>query len=227
MIKTPTNGTPKAAVITEPKFSTASFLIEGTAPLVLHRFSEKTRRMLEQTMEAGGAKNTRGRIRDPRDFDADCEAATYYAAEGWCGIPAASFRNAMVSACKVCGFAMTRAKLTVFVVADGFDREDGTPLVRITKGEHNPWRSPVRNDTGVVDIRSRPMWREGWEAVVNVEFDAQQFTVVDVSNLMARSGLQVGVGEGRPDSPNSTGLGFGRWKVTSAIASLVKNAEAA
>ena len=32
-------------------------------------------------------------------------------------------------------------------------------------------------------------------------------------NLMARAGAQVGVGEGRPDSKTSAGLGFGTWEI--------------
>jgi hypothetical protein len=32
-------------------------------------------------------------------------------------------------------------------------------------------------------------------------------------NLFLRAGLQVGIGEGRPNSPNSFGLGWGRFEV--------------
>ena len=72
--------------ITPPKMESASISICGMAPLVLHKFSEKTRRMLEAKMEEGSRSKNK-RARDPRDFDADCEAATYYAEGGWCSIP--------------------------------------------------------------------------------------------------------------------------------------------
>lgn len=209
-----------ALVIPEAKMMTASIGIVGFAPLVLNRFGEKQRRMMEEAHKEGGSSQKRGRakIREPRDFDDDYNNAQYLTTEGVCGIPAASFRNAMISACKVCGFAMTRAKLSIFVEADGFDKVDGTPLVKITKGDPQPWMAPVRNATGVADLRCRPQWREGWEANLNLSWDSQQFGVNDVMNLLARAGLQVGVGEGRPDSKQSNGLGFGRWKINGSVA---------
>jgi hypothetical protein len=109
------------------------------------------------------------------------------------------------------GFVMTRAKLSVFVEPDGFDRNDGTPLVRIV-GEPHIHEASVRNESGVADIRWRPMWNE-WSAVVRVTWDEDQFSATDVMNLMLRAGLQVGIGEGRPSSPNSMGLGWGRFEV--------------
>jgi len=70
----------------------------------------------------------------------------------------------------------------------------------------------VRNESGVVDLRMRPVWRR-WEVVLRLRWDADQFSAADILNLVARAGLQVGVGEGRPDSPNSNGLGNGCWEV--------------
>ena len=106
---------------------------------------------------------------------------------------------------------MTLAKLCVTVIADGFDVDDGTPLVRITKGKPEYSEHVVRNETGVVDIRPRPMWQPGWEALVTIRFDADQFSQEDVANLMSRVGAQVGVCEGRPDSKKSAGMGWGTF----------------
>jgi hypothetical protein len=57
------------------------------------------------------------------------------------------------------------------------------------------------------------MWRPGWEAKVRIRFDGDQFTLTDVTNLLMRVGLQVGIGEGRPDSKMSTGMGWGMFEV--------------
>jgi hypothetical protein len=57
------------------------------------------------------------------------------------------------------------------------------------------------------------MWREGWEAKLRIRYDADQFSLSDVSNLLARAGMQVGVGEGRPDSKDSAGLGWGLFSL--------------
>jgi hypothetical protein len=35
-------------------------------------------------------------------------------------------------------------------------------------------------------------------------------------NLLARVGMQVGIGEGRPDSRESAGIGFGLFRIADA-----------
>ena len=35
----------------------------------------------------------------------------------------------------------------------------------------------------------------------------------DIVNLISRVGMQVGIGEGRPDSKQSAGLGFGLFEI--------------
>jgi len=199
-----------AVQIKPPKIEKAVFKIVGTAPYVQARFSGKAMQAMMSKMASGKTAGSR-KVREARDFDADYKNAMHISPKGWNGIPAGAFRQAMISACRLVGFKMTLAKLSVFVDADGFDKIDGIPLVRI---EGTPERidMAVRNATGVADIRVRPMWRE-WSATVRVSYDADQFTVEDVTNLMARVGLQVGIGEGRPDSRESAGLGWGLFRL--------------
>lgn len=197
--------------ITAPKIVTAQFNIAGTAPLVQARFSAKAKQMLMSKMsDPTSAKGKK--VRDARDFDRDCRDAMHITTEGRQGIPAAAFRNAMISACRLIGFKMTLAKLSVFIEADGFDAVDGIPLVHFD-GSWERLDMHTRNATGVVDVRVRPMWRS-WNATVRVKFDADQFNLSDVSNLLLRAGTQVGIGEGRPDSKSSAGLGYGTFRIT-------------
>jgi len=107
---------------------------------------------------------------------------------------------------------MTHAKLAFMVVADGFDRVDGAPLVRLSEGEAEQWVAPTRNATGRIDLRCRPMYRE-WAAVLTIKYDAGMLSSNDMVNLISRVGLQVGIGEGRPDSKASAGLGFGLFEI--------------
>jgi hypothetical protein len=196
--------------IPAPRFSTVEFKLTGTSPYMQARFSQKSITAMRDKHIAGSASR-KGKKREPRDFAADYEGAMHKSTEGWCGIPAGAFRQACISACRLVGFKMTLAKLSVFVEADGFDVVDGTPLVRIT-GEPEVCEMAVRNATGVCDIRVRPMWRE-WSCKLRVRYDMDQFSMTDVSNLLLRVGSQVGIGEGRPDSKSSTGLGFGLFGV--------------
>jgi len=193
-------------VIKAPEFRSASYEIYGTSPYVQLRFSQKARNIMRANMEMG-QRSKRGKAREPRDFGSEFQGAMYVSPDNWYGIPAPAFRNGMISACRIVNFKMTLAKLSIFVEADGYDSFDSTPLVRIY-GAPEPYESLVRNATGVADIRTRAMWRE-WSAKVVVRWDTDQFNVNDVTNLLARVGMQVGIGEGRPDSKASAGLGFG------------------
>jgi len=198
--------------IPAPNFQVASFTVVGTAPLVGNKFSARARAELRAAMEAGSTSK-KGKKREPKNFKQAYEEAIHRSTEGWAGIPAPAFRNAMISACKTTGYFMSRAKLAIFVLPDGIDRDDGTPLVRITKGEPRYAEHFVRNESGVCDLRPRPLWEPGWEAVVRVRFDADQFTLLDVANLLTRAGMQVGIGAGRPDSANSNGMGWGLFTI--------------
>lgn len=207
----------KTVVITPPKFEQVAVTITGTAPYCQNRFSHKAINMMKAKQEAGSTANKK-KNRDAKDF-MDCyEQAKHVSTEGWCGIPAPAFRNAIISACRLVNFKMTIGKLSVFIPSDGYDKVDFTPLVKITKGEPEYSEHTVRNDSGVCDIRPRPMWKPGWQAVVKIRYDAEQFTTEDVLNLLRRAGQQVGIGEGRPDSPNSCGLGWGLFDVESTLA---------
>ena len=197
--------------ITRPQQQILKLTLTGTAPLVLHRFSQKMQEKMAADQKAGSTTRSK-RNRTPKDFEALYKGAQYIAPEGWCGINAASFRNAAIAACRLVGFKMTHAKLGIFIEADGYDEIDGTPLVRITKGEPEQWVAPARNATGVVDLRVRPKWRE-WGVVLTVRYDADMFTQTDVVNLFMRVGCQVGIGEGRPNSKSSAGLGFGLFEI--------------
>ena len=88
---------------------------------------------------------------------------------------------------------------------------DAVPLVKI-KGTPEPLIMHARNATGVCDIRVRAKFWP-WTAKLKVSFDSDQFTTTDVANLLLRVGTQVGIGEGRPDSRMSAGMGWGTFTI--------------
>lgn len=200
----------KKIVITAPRFTEIAFEIVGTAPYVQSRFTEKAKKKIQET-QAEGTKSRNNVTREERKPADDYKRAMHIAKEGWHGIPAAAFRNACISACRISGFKMTVAKLTIFCVQDGYDKNDGTPLVAI-RGKPRMHTGTVRNANGSTDMRYRPMW-EQWSATVRLKFDLDQFSHEDVANLMMRAGLQVGIGEGRPGSRDSSGIGWGTFEL--------------
>lgn len=199
--------------IAPPNIKVGELWIKGTAPLVVKKFDTKTGDGIAEQQKAGSTAKSKKK-REARDFEAEFQAARHISFDGWDGIHASAFRNASIDACRLVGFKMTLAKLSIFIEADGFDRETGDPLVRIIGGEPRQFVSPVRNpSTGGTSLASRPQWIE-WGAKLRFRYDADQFTANDVVNLIARAGAQVGVGEGRPSSHNSFGMGWGLFEIS-------------
>lgn len=195
-----------------PNFQTLEVTIEGNAPLMVHKFSMKMRGQIEAKQTA---KDQVGRKRAPKDYKAEFNGARYISRQGWDGFYAGSIRNAMIGAARfVDGLQMTKAKGFLFIEADGFDKDDGTPLVRIIGSKPIHDTRPVRLESGVADLRNRPRW-DKWSAKLRIKFDADHISANDVVNLLARAGSQVGICEGRPGAPNSFGIGFGTFDVKS------------
>ena len=203
-------GKQEVVSITPPDFTTAVFKVIGLSPLVIHKFSHKMRKAMKEKQEAGSTAKA-SKKREKRDFDQDYKDSFHLSEEGWAGVPAAAFRNAMVTACKIVGFVMTRAKLAIFIESEGIDADEGVGLIRII-GEPEKLEMITRVETGQPTITVRPIWRK-WEMNVRVTFDAGMLTLSDITNLLSRAGVQVGVGEGRPGSPDSCGMGWGTFRV--------------
>lgn len=203
----------KNVAITAPNFEVAGFDIIGDAPYVQLKFSEKTRNQLLADMSKPKVTGGKKKVLPARNYSEEFENAQYReAVHGWNGIPAASFRAAAIRAAKLCGMDMTLAKCTIFVIADGYDA-DGTPLVKID-GEPELFTSAVRNSGKSVDIRVRAKFWP-WKARINMRYDADHFSLDDVTNLLMRIGMQVGIGEGRPNakSSSSAGMGWGTFQL--------------
>lgn len=201
----------KAVTIARANFGRATVTIRGTAPLVMHKFSAKAREAILEKQTAGSTAN-KGKKRSARDLEAEVQASIHRSTDGWVGIPAGAFRAAMISACRLVGFKMTIAKLSVFVEADGYDQDDSTPLVKLVAGAPIVHETMGRLETGVCCPIVRPMWHE-WRVNLRLKWDADQFTLSDLCNLLDRAGHQVGLLEGRPDSRKSAGMGWGTFAI--------------
>jgi hypothetical protein len=190
----------------------ANVLIKGTTPLVQAKFSEKAKRKLIEDAQRSKAHRKSKSEQEPRDFDQEYKDAQHISTEGWNGHPCSAFRKAMIDACRTTGLVMTRAKMSVFVVSEGLDRDEGIPLVRILGPGPEKHLGMVRADKGSATVASRPMFKE-WGAKLCLEYDADMVSGEEVINLLDRAGRQVGIGEGRNFSREGTGLGWGCFSV--------------
>ena len=197
-------------IIKPPNLRTAVFEVIGTAPLVIHRFSVKAKAFLADGQEEGKSKQSK-KNRKPRSYEDEYHEARYIAREGWDGFPAGAIRSGMISACRLVDFKMTLAKLSIFVVQDGWDKlEPQIPLIRIY-GEPQMQKDTIRNNqTGGAATCVRPVYFD-WKARITIRWDNDQFTINDIMNLLHRVGEQVGIGAGRPDSRKSCGMGWGTF----------------
>lgn len=197
--------------IKAPAFKTGIFTIKGTAPLVIHRFSKKLSEQLLQKMTEGKSASSKKK-REAVNTDDLFNQSRYVSKEGWDGFNATAIRNAMISACRLVDFKMTLAKLSIFVIADGRDAtEPQIPLVRIY-GKPVKQEDWARTTTGQPYITVRAAYHD-WSSKLQIRWDSDQFTVEDITNLLMRVGEQGGIGEGRPSSPKSSGMGWGLFSV--------------
>lgn len=197
--------------IKAPNFQTAVFHIKGTAPLVICRFSKKDELLADY--EKGTQKGKGKKVYAPTDLDNVFEEAKYISKDGWEGFNASSIRNGLIRVCTLVNFKMTLAKMSLFVIEDGRDaKEHQMPLVRIY-GESIRQDDSVRNpNTGKIQIATRAAYHN-WSAKLNIRWDADQFSLTDVSNLLMRVGVQCGIGCGRPFSTDSVGMGWGTFEI--------------
>jgi hypothetical protein len=202
----------KEIVITPPNYATMTFCIRGTAPYVQLPMNKKQEDIYGPTGQAA-AKNKKKK--EEPDRDKEYNESCYVSEKGWNGIPCKAIKDAMIAACRVSDYQMVKARMAFDVLGEGRDPRYLYSLARIygTRERFDSYpRIPGRGGATVPQLRVRSMWKE-WYANVTVTWDDDQFHVTDIANLLARAGIQVGVGEGRPLSRNSSGMGWGTFTV--------------
>lgn len=203
--------------VTPLRQSIMTIPIVGETPLKILRFSRK-KQMQVQEAQAAGDQGKNKKKRQAKDFSAEYEDAKYRCTvteKGkkvtWLGLNASGIRNGCIETCRMAGYVMTKAKMSVFCLADGYDDLDRTNLVRI-HGEPEMSVDPVRNKSGVIDMRPRVLFQD-WRVIVRIRFDEDQFSPSDILNLLIRVGQQNGLGEGRPNGTEGYGTGNGLFLV--------------
>jgi hypothetical protein len=207
-IKAPTEA---KVVITPPKMATAKIKIVGTAPYLQNRFSSANRDKMLEAQKAGSASKRTRKAKAPKDFEAVYKGSMHVSQDGWPGIPCTALRNSMIEACRLTEMDMIRAKMCIFIIAQGLDKENLEPLVKID-GKPQMHIERVKIGMNQTDLASRAIFPK-WSATFEIQWDDDVFKATDVVNLLARAGFQVGIGAGRPLSKMSGGTGKGTWRV--------------
>lgn len=175
--------------------------IIGTTPLLVHRFSEKAKRAMLDAMQ--GRKTPK----EPKNPEAEYEAAFYRLADGTPGFPALAFKQATIGGARFYGKQITMTALKQYLFFRGEVGADGRALVAII-GEPTMREDVVRVGRGGSDLRYRPEFRE-WAAVVEVTYATSVLTRDSVLSLIDAGGMGVGVGEWRPEKDGD----FGTYRI--------------
>lgn len=175
--------------------------IEGTAPLIVHAWSEKARKMMLEAQSRTSKTRTKKEPRNPAD---DYIGSMYLHEDGWHGFPATGFKSAMVGAARLFdGVTMTLLKQLIYVEGEGPNM-----LVRI-EGEPTMREDMVRVGMGVASLAFRAQYWP-WKATLAVRYLPSQLSVDSIFALVDAAGIG-GIGEWRP-SKSASGV-FGTFRV--------------
>ena len=147
--------------IEAPNMRVIEIAIKGTAALMINRFSSKMKDKMLADHVAGSAAKQKGRAKPAKDIKELFNNARYVCTppggKPWDGISCGALRNALVRTCSIVGFKMTSAKQSLFILADGEDDLEKSPLIRIITDEPAKVDERiVRNANGQPDVRIRP-----------------------------------------------------------------------
>lgn len=172
--------------------------LEGSSPLICHRWSTKAK---EQMLKKQMKKATSGK--EAKDPEQDYQDSLYPLDNGdGYGFPAVGFKASAVGACRfVDDIAMTEARGAFHVVGE---------LVAIN-GEPRMREDMVRLNGRTADIRYRGEFPLPWSADVTVDFNPNALSAEQIVNLFNIAGFGVGIGEWRPEKNGS----YGRFHVGS------------
>ena len=195
---------------------TTTVRIAGDTPLIMHRWSEKAKRMiLEKQMKKtkSSAKEAKNPIEDfiesiywmdgkPSEyteeaFDEACRNGARF------GFPVTAIKQATISSAYRNGITKDMASLRgAFFIAG-----EGSELLAEVKGCAPTMREDmVRVGMGVADIRFRGEFAN-WYMDLQVSYNANgAYTLDQIINLINVGGFSCGIGEWRPEKDGNYGM---------------------
>lgn len=195
--------------IPRPQMKQATIHLQGVSPLIMHRWSEKARKMLEDA-QTGKAKAQKS-ARQPEE-EAYASAYIVPGREDWENgkvgkfyFPAPAFKHAFLYGVSqlddIKKVPKTKATAWVFVDADPTIVADSIRM---------------REDTGRIGQGTATMvYRlqfDGWTADLDITYNANSITISQIVALFDLGGTG-GVGEWRPTSPKNKSGDYGRFVV--------------
>lgn len=183
---------------------TLAIPIKGTAPLIVHNFSEKSKRQMLE------AQQGRKKVKEVRDPQAEYEAAFYriFDEDGIdrYGFPVTAFKACTTGAARFYGKDVSMTALRQFMFFRGvMTKADPQQLVEIV-GMPQMREDIVRlgGPSRSADLRYRPEFPE-WSATLTVTYVTSALARSSVLSLIDAGGMGIGVGEWRPEKRGEFG----------------------
>jgi hypothetical protein len=214
-VKTPE----KAIVIPHVEPQSFTFTIEGTTPLIMHRFGETPRESIRKK-KGGEAKRGHG-IHDPFAEFVDCfhllpgaelPEGTLEIGEHWDNLPntfgfsAGGIKDCAATATRyITGLKGTEAK-GAFHVEVPFPGVNLVPITRFSKVVMV--EDMIRLQGKSADLRYRPYFHD-WEMDITVTFDPDFISPEIILGLFSKGGFGNGLGDWRPQK----GGPYGRFRL--------------
>ena len=177
--------------------------IRGVTPLIVHKFSEKARKSIEdkQQQKAKGG-------REKRDPHTEFLSALYMMPDSPApltkgaryGVPASGFKKAAVKACRyIDGINMTFASGAFHVL------DDAGGMVQLKCSEPTMREDTIRLPNKNLDLRYRPEFAE-WSCILRIRYNASAISAEQIVNLFHHAGFHIGWGELRAEKGFSNGM---------------------
>jgi len=190
----------ESIIIHKPVRKLMTIELVGETPLIMHKMSEKSKKMIRDKQQKKAKK-----VREARNPNQEFEDAMYTDGNGGYVFPARAFKAAAVEACRQAdGITMAAARQMFFIKgtkdAEWVGIESDKPIMR---------EDVVTIGQGTTDLRYRPEFKN-WKAVIKVEFLEDVISPEQIVNIFELAGFCSGIGE---DRPNKKGHTFGMFHV--------------
>ncbi len=190
----------ESIVIHKPVRKLMTIELIGETPLIMHKMSEKSKKMIRDKQQKKAKK-----VREARNPKQEFLDAMYTDGNGGYVFPARAFKAAAVEACRQAdGITMASARQMFFVKGiqdtEWVVIESDKPIMR---------EDVVTIGQGTTDLRYRPEFKN-WKAVIKVEFILDVISPEQIVNIFELAGFCSGIGE---DRPNKKGHTFGMFHV--------------
>jgi len=189
-----------STVVKSFDIKTIEVSVRGISPLIVHRFSEKAKKQIEDKQQ-GVAKTRKHEQRNPEQ---DFNEARHVSPQGWDGFPVAGFKAAMIRGAKMIGLVMKDAQMSFFILPDCHL----TQLIKINDAPQMR-TDMVRVGIDSADVRYRPEYHQWW-STLRIEYNQGMISEGQIKQMISAAGYGCGIGEMRPEKGK---FSFGRFEI--------------